>query len=165
MMVAGSHQVVAVKPGFQTRTIALTVERGGTATLDVNLEPMTGTIEAAPVRTWIPYSIASAGALVVGLAIPLQLVARSNYDDYDELVAAECPRGCPMEQLSSRARTKYDQARFQNRAAITGFIVGGTLLAGGVVWALLNRPRVVEKPGVVVTAASGEVSVWLEGTF
>lgn len=141
----GKHVVVATLAGYETLTRTLDVSAGSRTPVALVLAPVKTIVKVAPVRyerrfpRWAPYAaFGGAGALVAG-GIVLQLVARSNFDEFDRRVAAV---GSPTSVPGDTALR--DRAILQDRLSIGAFAVGGLgVVAGGLLMAL-NQPRAVE---------------------
>ncbi|MEM9491287.1 MAG: hypothetical protein AAGC55_19225, partial [Myxococcota bacterium] len=75
----------------------------------------------------------------------LQWRARSNYDNYDERVAEQCPDGCgdpaQLSELDDLERT----ASRQNTASGVMLAIGGAAVVAGLTLLVANQPRVAQE--------------------
>jgi hypothetical protein len=79
-------------------------------------------------------------------------------DEFEADFAKRCPTGCAAD-LSDQpdlARNR-DSAELKGTIAVSMMVAGGVATAGGVVWAILNRPRRV-LPNMEVAPTSGGVA-------
>jgi hypothetical protein len=97
--------------------------------------------------TWVPWTVAGAGAVTLGIGVLLQLNANDLMHQYDQDVASMCAvTGCdfgnpqpgsPEERLVELR----DRAESRNKLSIVTLGVGAVTLATGVVLLALNGPR------------------------
>ena len=75
-----------------------------------------------------------------------------------------CPTGCPVD-LSEQPllADERDSARLKGDIGISMMIVGGAIAAGGVTWAILNRPHRV--PAAELMPTRGGVAGSVRWTF
>jgi len=135
----GRHQVIATNKGYSPVTLSFEVTAGAARVVDVQLfQP--GALHR-PLPQWIPISLMAGGAVLVAAAIPLKLASGSNADKFDDRLATMCPTGCSSADLESDTLDLRSRSKTQDRFALTGFVVGGSALAAGVVLLVLNSPR------------------------
>jgi hypothetical protein len=153
----GAHQVVASKAGYLTFTENLQLVSGSTRDLEVRLTRIVDVKVTYKTRwpKWLPWTIAGAGLAVAVVGIPLEVSASSDFQDYDERLAEECPRGCPVDGVPSEIIDLEDSGRLKNRLAIAAFAVGGAAVAAGLTMVVLNRPEAVEAPVQVQAGPDG----------
>lgn len=168
LLLPGSHEIVAAKPGFMTETTPLVLVPGKEIVHAVKLAKLE--VKTRMVRRWnarAPWLIvgAGAGALVLGGVLDLQ--ARSDYQSFDNQVALQCPAGCGptmptgMQKVSSSTESLRTKARVENIGGVSLLAVGGAAVAAGLVGVYLNLPRsVVERAPVVVPTANGAAAMW-----
>lgn len=138
----GRHTITARKAGYLTVTREETVLGGEAPAIDITLISLQ---DAAITRTrwatWKPWAVASAGALVVGAGVLVELDARAKLDDYRAALRTECGEaGCQGGLVSRQTAVLEDQARTRDRIAVTLMIAGGVGAAVGVTMLVLNRP-------------------------
>jgi hypothetical protein len=164
-LLPGTHQLVARKGGFQTETRSLTLLPGKqsqqTLTLQEIRRPPTKTVRRWPV--WRPWTVLGAGALLALAGVPIILDARSNIDAYDRQVAISCTLGCSPGDLPQTALDARDRGRAENVVAVSLFVVGGALAAGGIALLIANQPRVVPAEDLAHVSAAPLVGPGLFG--
>jgi hypothetical protein len=139
---AGSHQVVARKPGHLTFSKQFTAFPEQPVDIEVVLVPLA---EAGGYErrwaAWKPWAIAGGGAVVVALGVVLQVDAGSNLDEFEQEVARLCPDGCPPSDLPKAVRDLETRGERENRLAVTAFLAGGATVLVGAVMVVMNQPR------------------------
>jgi hypothetical protein len=160
-VLVGEHQIVAVKPHYQTETMPIVVHAGPPTKVVVEMK-----VEEAArrvVRRWdrrLPWEVLAAGAVVAGIGGGLYGVAEHEYSLYSRdanrcgmttMVPGYCPPGAAdshLQALKNRASALAD-------GEYAAFAVGGAIAAAGFVMILANSPHLVsadvERDHVAIT--------------
>ena len=153
VVMPGRHEIVGMQAGYLTFTAEVVAEAGGETVQDVELHRL----ETATVRrrwsSWKPWTVVASGGVVVLSGVAFRLLAGHNLDVFAADVAMYCPiAGCapgsPEFQTLKEMHVDALEARgkLEDRVAISLWVVGGAVLAPGVVGVWMNRERMV--PGV-----------------
>lgn len=142
-VLTGDHQVVAEKPGYQTETRPVHVNAGDHVTVVIELHPIDHRVLARRYPRWLPWTVIGAGAVIAAVGLPMLELSSNAYADYDRGVSAACSVGCPPAPLPSSVSTDLSHGKLFDTLAISGFAVGGALIASGVALVVLNQPRLV----------------------
>jgi len=172
LVTPGPHQVVASKPGFLTQAAPLVLLPGKEHVHVVELAP----IGAKLVRRWkarTPWIVVGAGGALAALGGVSLYLARSEYDTYDQLLAAQCPSGCNSEMPEGMREVRADtlaherKGKIANIAGVSLLGVGCAVAIAGLVGVYLNLPRsVVEQaPAITPAASSTGAGATLSWTF
>ncbi|HEY4059348.1 MAG TPA: hypothetical protein VGM39_22175 [Kofleriaceae bacterium] len=165
----GTHQLVGVKTGFQTRTLEVIAFGGKSQSAMMTLDPLE---KGARIEhrwpQWVPWVVFGGGVAVVGVGGLVELSAVGKANDYDHAVAEKCPTfTCNDGLLGSDAKLK-GQAATREHIAIGVVSVGGAIAIGGAVMLYMNRGRTVypiEKVVPSVTPMPGGAALSLGGRF
>jgi hypothetical protein len=144
VVVSGSHQVVARKEGFITRTLDQELMPGDEAVVDIQLIALEKAVRTE--RRWhvaLPWSVLGAGVAIGVAGVPLIVQARDDFGRYDDEFAVACPDGCMKSDIPGRVRDIHDRAKAEYYSSIAMFAVGGAAIATGVLLVVLNQPRKV----------------------
>jgi tetratricopeptide (TPR) repeat protein len=137
----GQHQVVGTKAGMLPRTIEIVVLGGKREQVGVELVPLSkGTRIEHRWAQWKPWTVFAGGFALAGIGGLLHLKATSDQDEYRDLVAQQCPNGCPAGEVSSSLESS---ARIENGIALGAVILGGAAIVTGSVMIYMNRGRTV----------------------
>jgi hypothetical protein len=164
LVLPGKHQIISEKRGYKTERREIDAPAGGreVVVIEMQLEG-TRTVTRRWAR-WKPWAIVIGGG-VVGLAgIPLYVVTKGKFDDYDKGVVKVCrPKGgCPPND-PDLDDLEDDKASAKTWRALTysTIAVGGAGVAVGLVLVLLNGQRY----GAVVTPMQGRDTAGANVTF
>lgn len=162
-VLAGEHTIVGEQPAFVPRSYRLAVTGGQTVTQHVALVPLESAVTLEyRYRRWLPWTVAGGGAALVAGGLGFYLHARAQLDKFDTNFAHDCAAGCNVD-LSDHGPLKdqRDSALFQgNAVGIPMMVVGGSVVVGGLVMAILNRPhRVVPSMEVLPTAGGMQAAI------
>ncbi|MEZ4365097.1 MAG: PEGA domain-containing protein [Kofleriaceae bacterium] len=179
----GSHALVATKPGFETLTQNLSLNPGEpyaeTLVLKPAPKPATKLVRRWE-KTWVPWTIAGAGAGVGLLGAGLMVIARSHMDQFNSTISSKCSSGCSQPDLPGgegpddpdlvAAYDRKDQANLENTLGIGMVGVGGAAVLTGLVMVALNQPKEVPAQGptgpqVVFTGSDTNLGVSVMGRF
>jgi hypothetical protein len=149
---ATSHALIALKTGYYPIHKRVTVSPGELQDADLKLVTLSQAVDASRRwAVWKPWVVFTAGgAIAAASSIPHGLAAR-NFKAFDlgiqdlGCVKAVPPPGCMEAELSNEMKEQLHRATRQRVIAIGGYIVGGALVATGVVLLYLNRPRLAEQ--------------------
>jgi len=144
----GRHQVVASREGYLTFTEEVIVDAGRKTHVEVRLKTLdTAAIKQRRWARWKPWAVAGGGAALVVAGIPFRLLATSNLDDFAAEVARLCgSTGCEPgtpEHVAVEALDTESRGTLQNGIAVSLFVVGGAVIATGLISAILNREHIV----------------------
>ena len=111
-----------------------------------------------PTARWIPWSIAGAGGAIALGGLGFWLAGRNQMSSFQQRFDVLCAAGC-SENLNANPVEQQlaDQSNSAHLKAVIGvsmIAAGGAALAGGVVWAILNRPKRV-LPTIEVEPTTG----------
>jgi len=143
----GEHVVVASAPGYKTSTLTVQAAAGVSNTVNIVLKPQTRLEERYPLNPAIPWSVFGGGLVIAAVGIPMQLMAQSSYDDYDDILRNQCPPGgCPASELPADAVAARDSGDTTDAVGIAMYAVGGAAVVAGIVLLVMNQPEEVEVP-------------------
>jgi hypothetical protein len=168
-VMAGEHQVVAIKQGFVPVSKTLFLAAGKRSTHDVSsLEVKATTRVERRWSRWKPWAVLAGGAVLGGVGALSYLAAQRDYEAYNRGIASRCGgvNGCDRDTLAgfTDLHRIEDRADREQIAAFTLFAVGGGAAVAGAVGALINQPRIqVEAsrrlPAVTASSTGATVSI------
>ena len=147
----GVHHAVVTKDGFVTETHDVMVRAGDRVVVSVALARV-----ARRWAAWKPWAVVAGGSAVTGVGGLVAWQARSKADRFDREIRAVCGNdGC--DEVPPWLRDVEDQAKRDRNIAIGALVSGGILITGGVVAAVLNRPRAERRlaPPVTLSISPG----------
>ena len=163
LLMPGEHQVVASKPGFVTETSTLVLVPGKELVHPVKLvklEPRTHYERRwDSSRPWIVLG-AGAGLALVGGVFELQ--SRNEYQTYEQLLGAQCGRGCgpnAVAPLDPTTAAHKSTAHTENIVGVSLLAVGGAVAITGLIGVYLNQPHAVVEHAPIVTPTPGGATV------
>lgn len=171
-VLAGKHQLVATREGYETESRALDLPAGETTKQTIKLQPQKIKITRENYERrwawWVPWSTAGAGVALALVGTGVYLAARSDMRAYDAELLSACPQGC-SDAMAAKYAGDERHARLVSQVGI-GFWVGGAAVAGVAgVMAYLNRPTKVvheeTRPDISVTVTPSFVGASLSMTF
>lgn len=142
----GSYDVVATASGFMSRHFPVSLRVGEVTDIEVDVGAPLGIATSAPWRT-VGFSLGGAGiaGLVVGTATGVLAIERNN------TVKSDCSGGsCP----TSDGVTAAHQGQTFATTSTATFIVGGALVAAGVILVLTHPRRGSTSPSSGSSAAT-----------
>jgi hypothetical protein len=161
-VLTGEHILVAESAGFMTISKRVLVASGRTASEKIVLLPIDSVIRLEyPTPRWIPWTVTGAGVAIGLGGLGLWFAGNNAMDRFEARFAMLCPTMCSINL--DQNETERDLARQRDDAAFEGnfgvgmMIAGGAITAGGVVWAIINRPKRV-LPQLEVAPTSGGIS-------
>lgn len=140
---SGAHVLVAEREGHITISRRLVIVGGSTVTEKLELVP----IERALLikyrhPRWLPWTVTGGGAAIVLGGLGLWFAGKSQMDRFAQQFVRECPTGCEADLSMHQALAdEQDSARLKGKVAVSMMVVGGVVTAGGVAWAIYNRPQ------------------------
>ncbi len=170
VLLPGTHQLVASKARYLTSSRVLSLLAGQTSTAEIEPTPMPLPRPTVVVRRWgrwTPWVIASSGAALALLGVPLQLASATSYESYADAVTLLCPRGCPLDTLPGELRRRRSRAAVMNRVGAGMIGAGAVIVAGGLIMVLLNQPRTLEDAAVSIlpSVVEGSPGLVVSGAF
>lgn len=153
-VMAGEHVLVAEKKGYMTSSRRLVVVGGGTSSQRLSLLPIESVVRLQyPYPRWIPWTIAGGGAAVALGGLGFWFSGRNQMDRFEANFAMTCPAGCKLSDQPLLADER-DSARLKGQIAIGMMIGGGAIAVGGIVMAIIDRPKRI-LPNVEVAPTTG----------
>jgi hypothetical protein len=139
----GEHTINGEKKEFATESRRLVVASGATATAKIQLRSFDSVVKYEyPSPRWLPWTITGTGVAVALGGLGFWFAGRNQMDKFEADFAMTCPTGCQADlsdqPLLADAR---DSAQLKGTIAVSMMIAGGAITVGGVVWAIMNRPR------------------------
>ncbi|HWO24111.1 MAG TPA: tetratricopeptide repeat protein [Kofleriaceae bacterium] len=185
---AEEHKFVVKKAGYLPDTRKVVAASGEIQTIELRLvalsERTDGTDTTETNRRWAkwkPWAVAAAGGALAMASGWLHMLAVRNFNDYDrEFLLLDCTAnpdpvfpGCPKDSIPSRLNVRLVLARREQKIALGGYIVGGSLIATGIILSYLNRPHMEQgfqdssfrKVAVIPVLSTDSISVALSGNY
>ncbi|MGE0871479.1 MAG: hypothetical protein AB7P03_23165 [Kofleriaceae bacterium] len=164
-VIAGEHVLVGEREGYLASSRRVIVFGGRTSSERLELLPIDAVVKLTyPSPRWMPWSVLGGGAAIVAGGLGAYLSGKSQLDQFKVDLATRCPNGClaDLSDVPDLARER-DRALLKGKIATAMFVTGGALIAGGIVWVVLNRPkRVVPRMEVTPTQGGAAASAtWL----
>jgi hypothetical protein len=158
-VMAGEHVLVADKPGYMTRSRRLVVAGGAVSTEKLALVPIESVVRLQyRYPRWVPWTIAGAGAALALGGVAEYFAGKSQMDHFQSDFALACQLGCKPD-LSDQPglAVERDSAKSKGQIGIGMIIGGGAIAVGGVVAAILDRPKRI-LPSLEVAPTPGGAS-------
>jgi hypothetical protein len=155
-VLAGEHVIVGEKPSFATESRRLVVGGAAMASTKLELRSFESVVRLEyPSPRWAPWTVTGTGAAIALGGLGFWFAGRSQMDKFERDFGDACPTGCQAD-LSDQPllRDARDSAELKGKIAISMLAVGGAVTVGGVVWAIMNRPRRV-LPNMEVAPTAG----------
>lgn len=165
-VLTGEHVVVGEKKGYLTISRRIVVASTATSTTKLALLPLDAVMKLEyPSPRWLPWTTAGAGLAIALGGLGLRFAARNQMDEFEANFAKRCPMGCQpdLSDVPDLARDR-DSAELEGQIAVTMMVAGGVATAGGVVWAILNRPKRV-LPDLEVAPTTGGMTAHASWRF
>jgi hypothetical protein len=111
---------------------------------------------------WKPWTVVIAGGVFVATGGAFHARSSQDFTQYDsQFSSLPCvnapPHGCKTTNIPDDLKAKLNSARQERDLAVAGYVVGGGLIATGVVLLYMNRPRLFEQP--TTSSPAGRVAV------
>ncbi|MDQ3365423.1 MAG: hypothetical protein M3680_08350 [Myxococcota bacterium] len=156
-VLTGEHVLVGEHAGYLTISQRVVVTSGATASAPLALVPFESAVTLEyPSARWKPWTTAGIGAAVALGGVGFWFVGRDQMDAFEADFAIRCPDGCraDLADVPELARDR-DSAQLRGAIGISMMAVGGVVAVGGIVWAIMNRPRRVLPELAVAPTAGG----------
>ena len=163
LVTPGKHQVVSEKPGYRTERQEITAPPGGKETVVIVMQAE-GTRKLT--RRWnryLPWTVVGVGAALSVAAVPLFIVARNKFDDYETDLANACSgTGCaPGDPRIKALDGDLSSAKTYRALTVSSIALGATGIGVGIALIVMNQPRYAkitpmagsDRAGVVLTTA------------
>ena len=157
---AKTYELTAKKAGYQPDARQVAVSAGKIVNIDLNLATLSQAADSsqrwAAWKPWVPIAIGGTIGAVGGV---FHALSSRNFNYYDRLFSAlHCARshGCIEELIPNELNIRLNLASRQRAMAVSGYAIGGSLIAAGIVLLYLNQPRSV---GRHVGASAQNVAV------
>lgn len=158
--------ILATKEGFQVSQSKPNLKKGMVNDIALTLLPLDQSVRyVRPFGNWIPWTVVTAGALILGGGAIASWQSGENLKAYDDAVATcntttavdvkdETVNGNVLGQRfactpDSSITSKKDTANTMKTLSTVGYIAGGAVLATGIVLLYVNRERPITVEGTV----------------
>lgn len=164
-VLSGEHVILGEKKEYATKSRHVIVAGGGTASAKLELESFDSVVKYEyPSPRWLPWTVTGTGVAIALGGLGFWFAGRNQMDKFEADFAMMCPTGCQADlsdqPLLADAR---DSAQLKGKIAVSMMIAGGAVTVGGVVWAIMNRPKRVLP--VEVSPTDGGMTVSFLGNF
>jgi tetratricopeptide (TPR) repeat protein len=151
---AKAHELTAKQAGYLSEARRVTVSSGQLQDIELKLITLS---EATDISrrwaAWKPWAVIAAGGAIAATGGALHALSARNFNDYDEeFLGLSCVTdpdpaspGCTKDEVPSDLNDQLILARREQAIAVGGYIVGGSLIAAGVVLLYMNQPRMAEQ--------------------
>ena len=140
----GKHVVTGTGPALTTVARDLFLEAGKLETVAIHLEPIGAANLVMRPRwaRWKPWAVVAGGAVITGVGVGFNYLARRDADDVDRRSQISCTVRCTDEDYRALGLAELEsKVRRSNAISLTSLVVGtATLLVGGAL-VVANRPR------------------------
>ena len=163
LVTPGKHQVVSEKPGYRTERQEITAPPGGKETVVIVMQAE-GTQKLT--RRWnryLPWTVVGVGAALSVAAVPLFIVTRDKFDDYETDLANACSgTGCaPGDPRIKALDGDLSSAKTYRALTVSSIALGAAGIGVGIALIVMNQPRYAsvtpmagsDRAGVVLTAS------------
>lgn len=157
-VLTGEHVIVGEKKGYLTISRRMIVSGSATASAKLDLVPLDSVVKLEyPSPRWMPWTTAGAGVAIALGGVAFWVAGRNQMDEFEKDFGVRCPMGCDADlgDQPDLARDR-DSAQLKGNIGVSLMVAGGVATAGGIVWAILNRPRRV-LPNMEVAPTNGGV--------
>jgi hypothetical protein len=161
LVTPGKHQIVSEKPGFRTERQEITAPPGGKETVVIVMQAE-GTRKLT--RRWnryLPWTVVGVGAALSIAAVPLFIITRDKFDDYETDLANACSgTGCaPNDPRIKALDGDLSSAKTYRALTVSSIALGATGIGVGIALIVMNQPRYAkitpmagsDRAGVVLT--------------
>jgi hypothetical protein len=161
-VLTGEHVIVAESKGFMTISKRMLVAGGQITSEKIVLLPIESVIKLEyPSPRWMPWTVTGAGVAIGLGGLGLWFAGNSAIDRFEARFAMLCKDGCSSSLDANETErdlaSQQSDARLEGNFGIGMMVAGGAITAGGVAWAIVNRPKRV-LPSLEVAPTSGGVA-------
>jgi hypothetical protein len=163
-VLAKEHQLVTVKPGYETDTRTIRLEPGKKTTLVIELKPLAA--QRKLVRRWskwLPYAVIAVGGAVAAASTPAWLSAKTLSDNENAWIDAHCTTPCTSQQASMGVADLRSREQRDETIAIGITAAGGAIVVAGVAMIVLNQPHY--EHAIVPSVGPDHVGVTISGRW
>ena len=163
LVTPGKHQIVSEKPGYRTERQEITAPPGGKETVVITMQAE-GTRKLT--RRWnryVPWTVVGVGAALSVAAVPLFIVTRDKFDDYETDLANACSgTGCaPGDPRIKALDGDLSSAKTYRALTVSSIALGAAGIGVGIALIVMNQPRYAkvtpmagsDRAGVVLTTS------------
>jgi hypothetical protein len=171
VVLPGAHQLVASKDGFLTHTEVLNLVGGEKSLSNVKLIPLAEGQNYRLERRWDrwkPWTVLGVGAVTVAAGFGTRLLAKSDFDQYDNDVTNFCPeQGCTSDELPQSSKDALSRAELEDTVSSVLLVSGAAAVGTGAVLLYLNRERSIKEmqPTIAPVVTPGGAGVSLSFDF
>jgi tetratricopeptide (TPR) repeat protein len=167
---AKNHEITAKKQDYLSEARRVTISPGKLEELELRLVTLS---EAADIgrrwSTWKPWGVVATGGGIAVVGGTLHVFAARKFNDYDKrFQELPCAQGDSPRCLIGDAKVKNlnDRLKLPRREqeiAVGSYIVGGSLVATGIMLLYLNRPHLIEQRSATSSVRRIEVAPTVSG--
>ena len=143
LVTPGKHQVVSEKQGYRTERQEITAPAGGKETVVIVMQAEGTRKLTRRWNRWIPWTVVGVGTALSVAAVPLFIVARNKFDEYETDVANACSgTGCaPNDPRIKALDGDLSSAKTYRALMITSIALGATGIGVGIALLWINQPH------------------------
>jgi len=158
VLLAGEHQLVGEADGYLTLARTIQVVAGEIAEVELELSrPKKGDQYERYMGAWVPWTVASLGAAVLGAGVGMKAVSAQRYDQYGEDLKEQCPTGCATENFPDNLKRTRDSAAALDVSSLISLGVGAAALVTGASLIVYNQPRKVSSEEVEIPDTTSQL--------
>lgn len=142
---AKTYELTAKKTGYQSDARQVAVSAGKIVNIDLNLVTSSQAANSsrrwAAWKPWVPIAI---GGTIAAAGSAFQALSARSFNSYDNnfsQLPCALERGCRHPEIPGSLNDQLIHAGRQRAMAVGGYVIGGSLIAAGVVLLYLNRSR------------------------
>jgi len=149
---AKAYEVAAKKAGYLSLAKRVTITPSGFQDIELRLLTLNEAADASRRwALWKPWAVLAVGAAVTAGSGGLHALSARNFQAYDKrfhnlpCAVKVNVHGCNKDEIDPALNAQLNRALFQQKIALAGYIAGGSLVAAGIAFVYLNRPRLAEQ--------------------
>jgi hypothetical protein len=157
VLMPGSHQIVASKPGYVPEAREIVISPGERIEVEMRLRMPERVETERYVPAWAPWAGMGVGVALLSTGAYFDWRSSADLARYKEDFSAQCPFGCAdveAPELSYRGR----EIERGKRTAVGLYIAGSAVLVGSAIMIYVNRERVVRSK--VRPVSSALIPMW-----
>ena len=145
MVQPGGHLLVARKRGYATETTEVVGNAGVVTKVTIAPRPPQRRVEVRRwKRSWVPWSVVGAGAILLAGASYLDRSSTQAFDQHDADLQTICGTiGCAAGEIPDSLNQQLSDARRRQWGARATYVAAVGALATGVILVMINRERVI----------------------